>query len=73
VVSGVKSLIDEGLITQINVYQGAIKEVSYTHPVAAAIATIILDIYVKFCDAIVILIDNMTTEHAARREEAKPE
>jgi hypothetical protein len=72
-VSGVKPLIEEGLKTQISFYQGAIEEVSYTHPAAAAIATTMLDISVKFCDAIFILIDNMTTEHAAHLGEVKPE
>jgi hypothetical protein len=72
-VSGVKSLIEEGLKTQIMFYQGAINEVSYTHPAAAAITTIMLDICVKFCDAVLILIDKMTTEHAARQGEVKPE
>jgi hypothetical protein len=72
-VSGVKPLIEEGLKTQINFYQGAIEEVSYTHPIAATITTTMLDISVKFCDAILILIDKMTTEHAACRGEVKPQ
>jgi hypothetical protein len=54
-VSGVKPLLEEGLTTQIIFYQGAIEEVSYSHPVAA-ITTTMLDISVKFCDAIFILI-----------------
>jgi hypothetical protein len=60
IVSGVKPLIKEGLKTQINFYQGATKEVSYTYPAAAAM--IMLNISVKFCDAIRILIDKMTIE-----------
>jgi hypothetical protein len=32
-----------------------------------------LDISVKFCDAILILIDKMTTDHAACREGVKSE
>jgi hypothetical protein len=47
-ISGVKPLIEEGLKTQRFFYQGAIEEVSYTHPDAAAITTIMLDISVKF-------------------------
>jgi hypothetical protein len=74
IVSGVNHQIEEGLKAQINFYQGAIKEVSYTlhvthytYPTAATIATTMLDISVKLCDAILITIDTMTTEHAARR------
>jgi hypothetical protein len=73
IVSGVKPRIEEGLKAQINLYQGAIEEVSYTHPAAAIIATTMLDISAKLCDAILILIDKMTTEHAARHGEVKPE
>jgi hypothetical protein len=72
-VSVFKPLIEEGFKTQINFYQGAIEEVSYNYPAAATIATIMLNISVKFCDAILILIDKTTTEHAARRGEVKPE
>jgi hypothetical protein len=71
-VAGVKPIIEEGLKTQINFYQGTVEEVGYTHP-AAAIATTMLDISVKFCDTIFILIDKMKTKHAARRGEVKPE
>jgi hypothetical protein len=38
-VSGVKPLIEEGLQIQIKFYQGAIEEVSYSHPAATIIAT----------------------------------
>jgi hypothetical protein len=65
IISGVKPIIKEGLKTQIKFYQGAIDEVSYTHP-AAAIATTMLDISVKFCDAILILIDKSMLHIVAR-------
>jgi hypothetical protein len=48
IVSGVKPIIEEGLKTQIIFYQGAIEEVSYTHPAAASIATTVLDILSSF-------------------------
>jgi hypothetical protein len=73
ILSGVKPRIEEGLKSQINFYQGSIEEVSYTHPAAAAISTTMLDISVKFCDAILILIDKMMTEHATRRGEVEPD
>jgi hypothetical protein len=72
-VSGVNPLVEEGMKTQINFYQGAIEEVSYTHPAADTIGTTMLDISVKFCDAILIIIYKMTNEHAACLGKVKPE
>jgi hypothetical protein len=72
-VSGGKPCIYDGLKTQIKFDQGAIEEVIYMHPAAASIATVMIHISVKFCDTILILIDKMTTKHAARRGEVKPD
>jgi hypothetical protein len=73
IMSGVNQRIEEGLKIQINVYQGAIDEVSYTHPSTTIIATIMIDTSVKCCETILILIDNMNTKDVAHRREIKPD
>jgi hypothetical protein len=72
-VSGVKPCIEEGLKTQNNLYKGAIEEARYTQPASASLTNIMLDISVKFCDGILILIYKTTTEHVMCHSEAKPD
>jgi hypothetical protein len=63
---GVKPQIMDGLITQKAVYGEAIRELSYTHPVGAAIAKALLNRSYDFGIKILNTIDNMSTEYRSR-------
>jgi hypothetical protein len=67
--TGIKPQILDGLITQRSVYQEAIRELSYSHPAGAAMASKLLQRSYDFAIKLLGVIDTMWTEYASRAGE----
>jgi hypothetical protein len=70
--TGTKPRIQEGLATQKAVYEEAIRELAYTHPVGAAMASKLLQRSFDFATLLLGMIDTMWNEYASRSGEIQP-
>ena len=71
--TGIKPRILEGLSTQMDVYQEAIRELAYSHPVGAAMAKLLLQRAYDFAILLLGLIDTMWNEYSSRSGEVSKE
>jgi hypothetical protein len=70
--TGIKPRILEGLATQRAIYEEAIRELAYTHPVGAAMASQLLQRSYDFAIMLLGLIDTMWNEYMSRSGEITP-
>ena len=72
ITTGVRARIEEGVITQSAVYAEAIRELSFTHPVGAAMATKLLERSSTCGTRLIGMMEMMNNEYSGRGGEVQP-